>query len=59
MFDVRSILTELLKQIDISDQYAADAKEPGDRVPSVWQLQNGLIRDKAREALDSATSKIT
>ncbi len=57
MRDVRTILAEMLKQIDVSDQYAN--AENTSRVPSVWQIQNGHLRTLAKDALDSATSRIT
>lgn len=34
-----------LQQVDIADKYAGDCRIPGDGVPSVWELQNGLIRE--------------
>lgn len=57
MPDIRTVLTELLHQLDISDQYAA--QENPSRMPTVWQIQNSLLRDKAKEAVTSATSSVS
>ncbi len=57
MRDARTILNELLRQLNIADEYASG--ENSGSVPSVWQIQNGLLRDLAREALSSVTSQIT
>ncbi len=57
MTDVRSILKELIKQLDVSDAYAA--QDNASPVRSVWQLQNGHLLILAQDALASATSSIT
>lgn len=57
MQDIRTILNDLLKQVAVSDFYAAQENES--KVPSVWQLQNSLLREKAHEALRCVTSQIT
>jgi len=45
-------LEELIRQLDTADRYAAD--DNAGPVPSVWQLQNALLREKASEALEAA-----
>jgi hypothetical protein len=44
-------LTDLLRQLDVADAYAKD--ENRGPVPSVWQLQNGLLRDCVRKAAEA------
>lgn len=33
------------RQLDCSDKYAAEDKKPDDVFPTVWEIQNGHIRD--------------
>jgi hypothetical protein len=44
-------LTDLLRQLDVADAYAKD--ENRGPVPSVWQLQNGLLRDCVRKVAEA------
>lgn len=44
-------ILELLRQLGVSDEYAKGAKAAGDHLPSVWEIQNGHIREHAREIM--------
>ena len=57
MFDPRTYVFQLLNQIAISDQYAAE-ENPG-RVLSVWQIQNSHLRDLAKQIDACLVSKIS
>ena len=49
MRKVEAALLKLMRQLEVSDEYAK--QENSGPLPSVWQLQNSHIRDRAREAL--------
>ena len=61
MKDAHTALTELLTQLDVSDQYAKHARGPidDDKFPSVWEIQNRHLRERAREALAGLSAGLT
>lgn len=42
---LKRVLADLKRQLEVSDRYAAE--ENKDRLPSIWQIQNGHLRDYA------------
>jgi len=47
-------LDDLQRQLDVADRYAKDEnKDP--KMPSVWEIQNGHLRDYARQVREALT----
>ena len=46
---VQRLVEKFKKQLDVSDQYAKDVKPKDTSSPTVWELQNGHIRDLVTE----------
>ena len=49
MIRARMGLDDLFRQLDLSDAHAR-LDDPG-AVPSAWRIQNGHLRDRARDVL--------
>ena len=49
----------ILKQLDISDQYAKDEKPKDDRLPLVWEIQNSHIREGLLKLQETLTVQAT
>ena len=45
------LISKMFRQLEISDQYAAEHKKDS-VLPTVWELQNGHLRDVAQEILE-------
>jgi hypothetical protein len=53
MLKATNAIIELLRQLEVSDEYAK--QENNSPVPSVWHIQNCLLRDRAREVMAALT----
>lgn len=50
---VLGALDRLERQLDVADGYAKDDNK--DKLPSVWQIQNGHLRDYVKQVREAIT----